>query len=51
MPSLAEVTAVLDELTQVFALLQSARSEVPTGVVSQDNAEARRTRLRNLSVS
>jgi hypothetical protein len=40
-PPLAEVSAVLDELTQAFGLVQSARSEVSTRVVSQDNAEAK----------
>ncbi len=40
-PPLPEVTAVLDELTQAFALVQSAKSEIATRVVSQDNAEAK----------
>jgi hypothetical protein len=37
-PPLAEVTAALDELTQAFALVQAAKSEVTTCVVNQDNA-------------
>lgn len=40
-PPLTEVTADLDELTQAFALIQSAKSEVTTRVMSQDNAEAK----------
>jgi len=40
-PSLPEVTAVLDELTQAFGLVQSAKSEVTTRVVTQDNVEAK----------
>ena len=37
-PPLTEVTSSLDELTQAFALVQSAKSEVTTRVVTQDNA-------------
>lgn len=40
-PPLAEVTADLDELTQAFALVQAAKSEITTRVVSQENAEAK----------
>jgi hypothetical protein len=40
-PPLTEITTALDELTQAFALVQAARSEVTTRVVTQDNAEAR----------
>src|SRR5690348_14559287 len=40
-PSLTEVTAALDELSQAFALVQSAKSEVSTRVVTQDNAVAK----------
>jgi len=40
-PPLTQVATTLDELTQAFALVQSAKSEVTTRVVSQDNAEAR----------
>ena len=40
-PPLNEVTAALDELSQAFALVQAAKSEVTTRVVSQDNAGAK----------
>ena len=40
-PSLAEVTADLDELANTFATVQAAKSEVTTRVVSQDNAETK----------
>ena len=40
-PPLTEITSSLDELTQAFALVQAAKSEVSTRVVTQDNAEAR----------
>ena len=40
-PPLVEVTAALDELTQAFALVQAAKSEVTTRVVNQDNAGAK----------
>lgn len=40
-PPLAEVAGDLDELTQAFALVQAAKSEITTRVVSQDNAEAK----------
>ena len=40
-PPLTEITAALDDLTQAFALVQAAKSEVSTRVVTQDNAEAR----------
>lgn len=40
-PPLAEVTAALDELTQAFALVQAAKSELTTRVVTQDNAAAK----------
>jgi hypothetical protein len=39
-PALAEVTARLDVLEKAFGAVQSAKSEVSTRVVSQDNAEA-----------
>jgi len=38
-PPLTDVTAVLDELTQAYALVQSARSEIATRVITQDNVE------------
>ena len=37
-PPLTEVTMALDELSQAFALVQAAKSEVTTRVVTQDNA-------------
>ena len=37
-PPLTEVTTTLDELSQAFALVQAAKSEVTTRVVTQDNA-------------
>ena len=40
-PPLTEVTASLDALTQAFSMVQAAKSEVTTRVVTQDNAEAR----------
>lgn len=40
-PSLPDVTAALDGLTQAFAQVQAARSEVTTRVATQDNAEAK----------
>ena len=40
-PPLTEITTALDELTQAFALVQAAKSEMATRVVTQDNAEAR----------
>lgn len=40
-PPLTEITAALDELTQAFALVRAAKSEIATRVVTQDNAEAR----------
>src|SRR6185436_12557206 len=40
-PPLTEITAALDELTQAFALVQSAKSEVSTRVVTQNNVEAK----------
>jgi hypothetical protein len=40
-PPLTEVPAALDELAQAFALVQSAKSEVATRVVTQDNAVAK----------
>jgi hypothetical protein len=40
-PPLTEVTAALDELTQAFALVQAAKSEITTRVVTQDNAGAK----------
>ena len=40
-PPLTEITTALDELTQAFALVQAAKSEVSTRVVTQENAEAR----------
>ena len=40
-PPLNEVNTILDELTQAFALVQAAKSEVTTRVVTQDNTEAR----------
>lgn len=38
-PSLAEVTAALDELEAAFVGVQSAKSEVTTRVGAQENAE------------
>jgi len=40
-PPLNEVNTLLDELTQAFALVQAAKSEVTTRVVTQDNTEVR----------
>jgi hypothetical protein len=40
-PPLTEVTTALDELSQAYALVQSAKSEVSTRVVVQDNAVAK----------
>ena len=40
-PPLSEVTSFLDDLTQAFALVHSAKSEITSRVVTQDNAEAR----------
>jgi len=40
-PPLTEVTTALDELTQAFALVQAAKSEVTTRVVTQDNVGAK----------
>jgi hypothetical protein len=40
-PALPEVTAALDALSEAFALVQSAKSEVQTRVVTQDNAETK----------
>lgn len=40
-PPLTEVNTALDELSQAFALVQAAKSEVTTRVVSQDNAGAK----------
>lgn len=40
-PPLTEVTTLLDELAQASALVQAAKSEVTTRVVTQDNAEAK----------
>jgi|SRR5215813_6515001 len=40
-PPLTEITTALDELTQAFALVQAAKSEISTRVVTQDNAETR----------
>src|SRR5215467_4322196 len=37
-PPLAEVTTALDELTQTFAQVQAAKSELATRVVNQNNA-------------
>ncbi len=39
-PALADVTARLDQLDKAYASVQSAKSEVSTRVVTQDNAEA-----------
>jgi hypothetical protein len=39
-PPLIEVTAALDELAQAHALVQAAKSEMSTRVVTQENAEA-----------
>ena len=38
-PPLANVTTAADELEKAYALVQSAKSEVSTRVVTQDNAE------------
>jgi hypothetical protein len=40
-PPLTEVTSLLDELNQAFSMVQSAKSEVSTRVVNQDNVAAR----------
>jgi hypothetical protein len=40
-PPLTQVTTLLDDLAQAFSLVQSAKSEVTTRVVTQDNAEQR----------
>ncbi len=40
-PPLNEVTAALDELSQAYALVQAAKSEVTTRVVTQENAGAK----------
>jgi Fibronectin type III domain len=40
-PSLAEVTTSLDELATAYAAVQTAKSEVTTRVVAQDNAETK----------
>lgn len=40
-PSLTDVTAALDALETAAAQVQSARSEITTRTVSQDNAESR----------
>jgi len=40
-PPLPEVTTFLDDLAQAFARVQSAKSEVTTRVVTQDNAEVK----------
>ena len=37
-PPLTEVTTALDELSQAYAMVQAAKSEVTTRVVTQDNA-------------
>ncbi len=37
-PPLTEVTTALDDLTQTFALVQAAKSELATRVVNQNNA-------------
>lgn len=40
-PSLADVTAALEELEKAYALVQSARSEVATRMATQENAETK----------
>jgi len=40
-PPLSDVTTTLDDLERAFALVQAARSEVTTKIVSQDNAEGK----------
>jgi hypothetical protein len=40
-PLLSDVTTSLDDLERAFALIQTARSEVTTKTVTQDNAEAK----------
>jgi hypothetical protein len=40
-PPLTEITTALDELTQAFALVQAAKSEITTRVVTQDKAQVR----------
>jgi hypothetical protein len=40
-PPLTELTSLVDELTQAFSLVQSAKSEVATRVVNQDKTAAR----------
>ena len=38
-PPLADLTTAVDDLEKAFASVQSARSEVTTRIVTQDNAE------------
>jgi len=40
-PPLTEISTALDELTQAFARLQAAKSELTTRAVTQDNATAK----------
>lgn len=40
-PPLTQITGTLDELTEAFALVQSAKSDVSTRVVDQDNIESK----------
>ena len=40
-PPLTEVTTALDEFAQAFALVQAAKSDLTTRVVTQDNAAAK----------
>lgn len=40
-PPLSEITAAADEVTQALSLVQAAKSEITTRVVTQDNAVAR----------
>ena len=40
-PPLSEITAIADEVTQAFSMVQAAKSEVTTRVVTQDNAVAK----------
>jgi hypothetical protein len=40
-PPLSEITTAADEVTQAFSMVQAAKSEVTTRVVTQDNAVAK----------
>lgn len=40
-PPLTDITSLLDELAQAYALVQAAKSEITTRVVNQDNTSGR----------